>query len=88
MVKRKVAIMIAQKLLKNVEYFNYLGSIMAIDSKCTRKIKSRFATTKPALKNRRVIATMLTLVLRKKLLNYYIWSIVLYSAESWKIRSR
>jgi hypothetical protein len=34
--------MIAQKQLENVEYFNYLGS-MINDTSCTCKIKSRMA---------------------------------------------
>jgi hypothetical protein len=38
-----------QKQLENVEYFNYLGSTITNDVKCTRKIKSRIATTKAAV---------------------------------------
>ena len=32
--------MIDQKQPKNVEYFNYLGSVIANDARCTREIKS------------------------------------------------
>jgi len=35
-----VQIMIDRKQLKNVEYFNYLGSLVTNDERCTRKIKS------------------------------------------------
>jgi hypothetical protein len=33
--------MIDQKQLEKVEYFNYLGSMVANDARCTREIKSR-----------------------------------------------
>ena len=35
-----VQMMIDQKQPKNVEYFNYLGSVIANDARCTREIKS------------------------------------------------
>jgi hypothetical protein len=33
-----------KKLLKNVEYFNYLGSVITYDARHTREIESRIAT--------------------------------------------
>ena len=42
-----VQIMINQKQLVNVEYFNYLGS-MTNDAGCSREIKSRIAMAKTA----------------------------------------
>jgi hypothetical protein len=36
-----VLILIGQKQLENVEYFNYLGSMTTNDGRCTREIKSR-----------------------------------------------
>jgi hypothetical protein len=41
-------IMIDQKQLKNVEYFNYLGSMITNDARYTREIKSRIAMAKAA----------------------------------------
>jgi hypothetical protein len=41
-------IMIDQKQLENVEYFNYLGSMITNDARCTHEIKSRFAMAKAA----------------------------------------
>jgi hypothetical protein len=41
-------IMIVQKQLENVEYFNYLGSMMTNDARCTREIKSRISMAKAA----------------------------------------
>jgi len=36
-------VMIDQKQLQNVEYFNYLGSMITTDARCTREIKSWIA---------------------------------------------
>jgi len=87
-VKRMIAIMVEQKLLENVEYFNYMRSILTNVSKYTREIKTKIVMTKAALKKKSLFAKKLALILRKKLLNYYNWSIVLCSAESWTLRSR
>jgi hypothetical protein len=41
-------IIIDQKQLENVEYFDYLGSMITNDARCTREIKSRIAMAKAA----------------------------------------
>jgi hypothetical protein len=41
-----VQIMIDEKQPKNVEYFNYFGSMTANDGRCTREIKSGVAMAK------------------------------------------
>jgi hypothetical protein len=80
-------IMIDQKQLENVEYFNYLGSMIASDARCTREIKSRIAMAKAAFnKKKNHFTSKLELNLRKKLLRCYIWSIALYGAETWTLR--
>jgi hypothetical protein len=40
--------MIHEKQLENVEYFNYLGSMITNDSRCTREMKSRIFMAKAA----------------------------------------
>ena len=42
--------MIQQNQLQNVEYFNYFGSMIANDARCTREIKSRISTEKSSIK--------------------------------------
>jgi hypothetical protein len=42
-----------RKQLKNVEYFNYLGSMMTNDERCTREIKSRIAIGKTIFKQKK-----------------------------------
>ena len=46
-------ILIYQKQLQNVEYFNYLGSLIN-DAKFTRKIKSMIAMAKEAFNKKKV----------------------------------
>jgi hypothetical protein len=43
-----IKLMIDQKQLENVEYFNYLGSVITNDASCTCEIKSRIAMAKAA----------------------------------------
>jgi hypothetical protein len=80
-------IMIDQKQLENVVYFNYLGSMITNDARCTREIKSRIAMAKTAFnKKKNLFNSKLELNLRKKLVKCYIWSIALYGAETWTLR--
>jgi hypothetical protein len=71
-----IKITIDQKQLENVEYFNYLGSMITNDARCTREIKSRIVMTKAAFNKKNLSTSKLDLNLRKKLIKCYIWSIV------------
>jgi hypothetical protein len=51
-----IKIMIDQKELQNVEYFNYLGSITN-DARCTREIESRIAMAKAAFNKKKNLFT-------------------------------
>jgi len=83
-----VKIIIDQKQLENVESFNYLGSILTNDGKCTCEIKCRIAMAKAAFNKKRALFTStLDLELRKKLVKCYVWSIALYGAETWTLRA-
>jgi hypothetical protein len=72
--------MLDLKHVDNVEYFSYMSSIIT-NNACTREIKSRIAIAKAAN-----FRSKLDLNVRKKLLKCYIWSIVLYGAETWTLR--
>jgi hypothetical protein len=61
-------ITIEQKQLENVEYFNYLGSMIIKDARCRLEIKSRIAIPKAAFnKKENLFTSKLDLNLRKKL---------------------
>jgi hypothetical protein len=64
--------------------FQFLGSMITSDARCTRAIKSRIAMAKAAFNNKKTLFTSkLDLDLGKKLIKRYIWSIALYGAETW-----
>jgi hypothetical protein len=48
-----VQIMTDQKQLENVEYFNYFGSMITSDARCTREIKSRSTMAIAALNKKK-----------------------------------
>jgi hypothetical protein len=83
-----VATMIDQKQLENVEYFKYLDSTLTNDGTYTCEIKSRIDMTKAAFNKKKTLFTSkLDLNLWKKLIKCYIWSMVLYGAETWTLRA-
>ena len=66
----------------------YLGSILKNVGRCTCEIKCRIAMAKAAFNQKRTrFTSTLDLELRTKLVKYYIWSIALYGAETWTLRS-
>ena len=80
--------MIHQNQPWNVESFEYLGSVLTNDGRCTCEIKCRIAMTKAAFnKKRAVFTSTLDLELRKKLMKCSIWSIALYGVETWTLQA-
>jgi hypothetical protein len=56
------------------------------DITCTREIKSWITTTQTACREKNnLAASNLEINLRKKIMEYYIWSIALYVAENWTL---
>jgi hypothetical protein len=65
--------------VENVEEFNYLGSMITKDARCTREIKARVAVAKAAFNKKKTLFTSKSdLELMKKLVKCYIWSIASY----------
>jgi hypothetical protein len=82
-----IQIVTDQNQPENVEYFNYLGSMVTNDGRYTREIKSRIAMVKVSYNKKKTFFTSkLGLSLRTKLVKCYIWSIALYGAETWTLR--
>jgi len=76
--------MMDEEQLENVDYFNYLGSTVTNDGRCTYEIKFRISRTKAAFnKKRALLARKLDVNLRNILVTCYIWNIYSYGAESW-----
>ena len=73
--------MMDQKQLENVECYKYLGRKLTNDGRYTLEIKSRIAMAKAAFSKKKTLFTnKLDLILRKKLVNCYIWSMAVYGA--------
>jgi hypothetical protein len=62
-----IKMMIDQKQLENVEYFNYLGRMLTNDARCTSEIKSKIAMAKAAFNKKTLFTSKLDINLRKKL---------------------
>jgi len=79
-----IRIIIHKKQLENVEYFNYLGSIITNDERSNHEMKSRIAWQEQLSTRRRLFSSKLDLNLRKKLVKCYIWRIFFYCATIWR----
>jgi len=79
--------MVDHKQVENVEYCNYLGSMLTNDERCTWEIKSMIAMTKAAFNKKTLFISKLELCFRKKLVKCYTWSIALYGAETWTLQN-
>ena len=71
-----------------MECLKYLGSTLTNDGRCTCEIKSRTVIAKAAFNKKKTLFTSkLDLNLRNKLVKCYIWSMALYGAETWTLRT-
>ena len=82
-----ITITIDQKQLENVKCFKYLGNILTDDGRCACEIKSRIAMAKAAINKKNLFTSKLNLNLRKKLVKCYVWSMAVYGAETWTLRT-
>ena len=73
--------------IKQVQEFEYLGSIITSDVKCDKDIKRRIAIAKKKFIEKKSILTnsKVSIETRKRFLKCYIWSVLLYGSESWTI---
>ena len=73
--------------LEQIDSFKYLGSTITSDAGCTKEI--RISMGKAAFNKKNVLLnSKLNLELKKKLVKCYVWSIVLYGAETWTLREK
>ena len=74
-------------VLKQVHKYNYLGSLLTSDGRCTNEIKRRMAHAKASFQNTKSILwnKRLSLGMRKRVLKCYIEPILLYGCESWSM---
>jgi hypothetical protein len=71
---------IDKKQSENVEYFNFLGSMITSDARCTREIKSSIAMTKAAFNKKKTFHQQIGLKFKEKTIKVlhlehsFVWS--------------
>ena len=81
-----IQIMIDQKQLDNVVYFNCLGSMVTNDARCAREIKSRISKEKASTNKNTLFTWKLDLNLRKYVVKCTFGAQLLCGAETWTLR--
>ena len=76
--------------LEQIEHFNYLGSELTTDGRSTKDIRKRIVLAKQAFNNMKSILAnkKITIKTKKRFLQIYIWSILLYGCEAWTITKK
>jgi len=85
----QISIKIDDKIIEQVDSFQYLGSTVTQDGRCEREIKRRIALAKNKFSNMTWLLTCHDLSLKTKirLAKCYVWSILLYGCETWTLTS-
>lgn len=76
--------------LEQVDNFRYLGGLIKSNGGCTEEIRSRIGMGKIAYEKVKDLLTArrIPLKLRKRFAKCYVWSVVLYGAETWTLRKK
>ena len=86
----KCKITLDDEELQQVESFNYLGSVLTQDCRCTSDNKTRIALAKKSFTD--ISSTFTNKQLendtKKRLMKCYIWSVLTYGCESWTLSKR
>lgn len=68
---------VRNQVLKNLDQFKYLESLLTKNTYCTKETRSQIAMAKPAITKKRSLMTRnLSLDLQKKLLTCYIGALI------------
>ena len=83
----RVDISIDNTNIKQVQSFNYLGSLITSDGRCEKEIKRRIVLAKNSFKKLRTMVTntKINLNLRRRFVKTYVWSTMLYGCEAWTL---
>jgi ribosomal protein S10 len=73
--------------MEQVNSFKYLGSFLTEDWRCEKEVRARIGIAKEAFtRMKRILCGPLSLELRKRLAKCFVWSVLLYGAETWTLR--
>ena len=80
-------IQIQQEPVKKVEEFQYLGSVLTSDARCTTEIKRRIGIGKTSFRKMKNVLTnsRISIETRKRAVKTYVWSTLLYGCEAWTV---
>ena len=82
----RLVIMVNKIQLEQVKEFRYLGSVITEDNRCEKEIRIRIAMAKEAFnKKKELLKNSLSVDLKKRMVKVFIWSVLLYGAETWCI---
>ena len=72
-------IRIQQELVKKMDQFSYLGSVLTADGRCDTEIRRRIRTAKTAYRNmsNMLTSSRLSIKTRKRTIKRYVWSTML-----------
>ena len=78
---------INQEPIRKVEEFQYLGSVLTSDGRCTTEIKRRIGIAKTAFRKMKNLLTngRICIETRKRAVKTYVWSTLLYGCEAWTV---
>ena len=81
------SIHIEQEPVSKVEQFQYLGSVITADARCSTEIVRRIGIAKSAFRKMSHLLTngRLAIQTRKRAIKTYIWSTLLYGCEAWTV---
>ena len=85
--KRMLKLTINKQNIEQVKSFVYLGHLITDDGKCIQKIKRRIELARSIFAKMQSIVSSrkLTIETRKRLIKCYVWSTMLYGAETWTL---
>jgi hypothetical protein len=83
--ERRINLTLKGQRLEQVENFRYLEGLIKSNGSCTEEIRSRIGMGKIAFEKVKDLLTTrrIPLKLRKRFAKCYVWSVVLYGAETW-----
>ena len=85
----KCKVKVKDETIKQVAAFNYLGSTITEDARCEKEIRRRIALAKSAFSKLDKLLRNPTLSLntRMRILECYVYPVLMYGSESWTISS-
>ena len=82
-----VRIKLGDEVLEQVKQFSYLGSKITEDGRSKSEIISRIAQAKKAFQKKRDLlsCSKISIEIKKRFIQSYVWSVALYGCETWTI---